>query len=93
MVVGSLAMKFKLRSSLVDPESTDLLKQLEKEKEEQNNEAKDNKTPEHRNFYANMLPQKKKIADTDIDKKKESLIRNFYDSRKHNRSFTKIKGK
>ena len=89
-------MKFKLRSGIVDPESSDLMTLSGKEKEEQNNKPSVETQPENGILAAVMKakssPQKKIFADIDIDKKKESLIRNFYDSRKHKRSFTKIKG-
>ena len=96
MTVGGVAMKFKLRAKLIDPESCNLLKMLQKEKGEQNEKSKSENAPVDEilptDIKVRSSPKKKNIAVTDIDKKKESLIRNFYDSRKHNRNFTKIKG-
>ena len=94
MAVGTLAMNFKIRSSLIDPESSDLLRKLEKEivKQTNTNLKDENQQDFSANIKARTSPQKKRIVDTDIDQKKESLIRKFYDSRKHKRSYTKIKG-
>ena len=90
-------MRFKLRSNLVDSPPFESSK-------EQNDEGDDYvKIANEKNYdkkesltlfqsFIRSKNEKSILAPKDIDKKQETLIRNFYDGRRKKRSFTKIKG-
>ena len=94
-------MRFKLRSNLIDPQSTELLRISEKEHVHKENNASDDilDKKESENDKDNVIPTSENetknnvITIKDIDKQEESLIRSFYDGRRKKRNFTKIHGK
>ena len=90
-------MRFKLRSNLVDSPPFESSKEQNDEGDdyvkianEKNHDKKESLT-----LYQSFIRSKNEksiLAPKDIDKKQETLIRNFYDGRRKKRSFTKIKG-
>ena len=92
-----------MRSNSDESHVLEVQSEIEKEQEQISNMASDtnNDKKEATTLFQSFIRSKillneKKVIEQkekEIDKKQESVIRNFYDGRRKKRSFTKIKGK